>query len=57
MAKKKVKGAKSGSAQAKSMVMQPLYRQRVAGCDKTEHKRTNRKALLRLADGGDGKPA
>lgn len=51
MAKKKSKGGKTGAAQAKSMVMQPLFRSRVGSCDKTEYKRIGRKALISLADG------
>jgi stalled ribosome alternative rescue factor ArfA len=52
MAKNKSKGGKSGAAQAKSLVMQPLYRSRVGTCEKTDYKRIGKKALRRLADDG-----
>lgn len=57
MAKKKMKGAKNGSAHAKSMVMQPLYRSQVVRSQKTDYKRTNKQALLSLADSSSARAA
>ncbi|WP_410951207.1 hypothetical protein [Pseudomonas sp. S1(2024)] len=57
MAKKKSKGVKNGAAHAKSMVMQPLYRPQVVRSQKTDYKRTNKQALLRLADSSSAQAA
>lgn len=50
MSKKKSKGGKSGAAQAKSMVMVPLYRSRVEQTQRKD-KAPSKQQLIAQSDG------
>ena len=50
MSKKKCKGGKSGAAQAKSMVMVPLYRSRVEQTQRKD-KAPSKRQLIAQSDG------
>lgn len=50
MSKKKSKGGKSGAAQAKSMVMVPLYRSRVEPTPRKD-KAPSKRQLIAQSDG------